>query len=99
MKLKDLLKEKKNIFSDKVINQAQEQVDKGMVGTRRRVRQMGGLGYVDAEQILAHNKAGAKKHKYRYSHVYGVETTRGTSYNVETYICNICGFEIKRRNR
>ena len=99
MKLKDLIKEeKKNIFSDKVLVPAQQQVDKGdPTGGRYPIR-LGGLGYVDAEQIVAHNESGKKKHDYAYSHVYGVATTRGRGYNVETYNCRICGFELKKRS-
>ena len=97
IKLKKLIKEtKKNIFSDKVLQKAQEAVDTGN-DIRYPVR-MGGLGYVKAEQILVHNEKGKKKHDYNFSHTYGVTTTRGKYYNMETYVCNICGFVIKRKN-
>ena len=99
IKLKDLIKEeKKNIFSDKILGPAQSAVDSGKPWKDHRYPiRLGGLGYVDAEQIVAHNESGERKHNYVYGHVYGVETNRGRGYNVETYHCRICGFSIKKR--
>ena len=99
MNLKDLIKEeKKNIFTDKVLGPAEAAVNEGKPRKWPFPMRLGGLGYVDAEQIVAHNESGKKKHDYAYSHVYGVATTRGRGYNVETYNCRICGFELKKRS-
>ena len=101
IKLKKLIKEaKKNIFRDKILGPAQAAVDSGKPWKDHRYPiRLGGLGYVDAEQIVAHNESGKRQHKYLYSHVYGVQTTRGRGYNVETYFCEICGFTIKRKRK
>ena len=98
MNLKDLIKEeKKNIFTDKVLGPAEAAVNEGKPRKWPFPMRLGGLGYVDAEQIVAHNTSGERKHKYVYSHVYGVQTRTGRGYNVENYYCEICGFDIKRR--